>query len=110
MSIKLNGKKLHNESTVVSLGEWIDTINADTLVLHITGTSNNFSIQFEGSLDIVNYYAKSGTKESNPTIFASTTSTINEGWEFDVTSMARFRVNLTAISSGYITVVAVTSN
>jgi len=95
---------IQNEETNVFVGDDINVIGIDTLVAHIYGTSTSFTILFEGSLDGVNFFNISGTKLADPTVFASTTSTIGEAWEFDVPTLESFRTKLTAITNGNISV------
>jgi hypothetical protein len=54
-------------------------------------------------VDGTNFVAIQGTSISTGTTATSTTST-NEIWQFDVTGLKKFRADLTALTSGSITV------
>jgi hypothetical protein len=105
MAIK-NSQKLQNAQTTISTGDYINVTETDVMVISISGTSTSFTILFQASLDGVNYFNISGTKLSDPTVFSTTTSTIGEAWEFDVSAITSVKTNLTAIGNGNITVVA----
>jgi len=99
-----NHQLIQNIQSVTSTGEFINVKNADVLVISVFGTSTSFTLLFQGSLDGINYFSIFGTKFTDPTVFSTTTSTIGEAWEFDVSALSTFKANLTTISNGNITV------
>lgn len=105
MSI-LHSKKIQDASTTTLTGNSISVHDAESLVISISGTSTSFTLAFMGSLDGVNYFPVMGDKTSDYNTSSTTTSTLNEAWEFDVSALAKFRANITAIANGNVSVFA----
>ena len=80
----------------------------DTLTLQIIGTAANSArtITFEESIDGTNYVAAMGLLKTDMATLATGTTNKAEVWTFSVTDVARFRVALTAITGGTVTVFA----
>lgn len=80
----------------------------DSLSLQIVGSAANSArtVTFEESLDGVNYTAATGLLASDMATLENSTTNKNEKWIFGVTDVTRFKVSLTAITAGTITIVA----
>jgi hypothetical protein len=82
--------------------------NFDSLSLQIIGSAANSArtITFEASLDGTNYDDIMGSLGSSPSTQAVSTTSKDQTWKFPVTDVTRFKVSLTAITAGTITIVA----
>jgi hypothetical protein len=80
----------------------------DSLSLQIIGSAANSArtITFEASLDGTNYDDIMGSLGSSPSTQAVSTTSKDQTWKFPVTDVTRFKVSLTAITAGTITIVA----
>jgi hypothetical protein len=80
----------------------------DSLSLQIIGSAANSArtITFEASLDGTNYDDIMGSLVSATATKAVSTTSKDQTWTFPVTDITRFKVSLTAITGGTITVVA----
>jgi hypothetical protein len=80
----------------------------DSLSIQIIGTAANTArtITFEESLDGTEYTAATGLLSADLATLASSTTSKAQKWIFGVTDVTRFKVSLTAITGGTITVVA----
>lgn len=80
----------------------------DSLTLQIVGSAANSArtITFEASVDGTNYDDIMGALVSSPATQAVSTTSKDQTWTFPVTDVTRFKVSLTAITGGTITVVA----
>lgn len=80
----------------------------DSLTLQIIGSAANSArtITFEESLDGTTYDAATGLLRSDMATLANSTTSKDQTWTFGVTDVTRFKVSLTAITGGTITVVA----
>ena len=85
------------DKTTTGMSEKVDIRANDILALSVHG-SGTFTLQFLASHDTVNYFPVEGTCSGAATTMASSTSTFDTGWEFDVTNFASFKVNLSALS------------
>ena len=99
---------LHDAQTQISGGNTIIVDDVDTLIIAISGSSTSFTLQFLASLldDGENYFPLSGNKMSDLSTFATSTTAVNEAWQFDVTGLSYFKANLSAIGNGTVTVLA----
>jgi hypothetical protein len=97
---------LQNAQMEISTGDAFDVSNIENIYLTLYGTTTSFTIKFEGSFDGEHFFPVIGDKLSDYTASSTTTSTLNEGWSFDVTALMSFRANLTLIGNGNITVTA----
>lgn len=96
---------LHNKATSPSNGVELTVESIRYLGLSVSGTSTDFSISFEASLNGVDYYPIMGRKADDINInFITTIAELDKIVLFDVTSFKRFRAKLTTINNGYITV------
>ncbi len=98
-------KTLQNAQTVIGNGGYVITNTIDTLVIAISGTAT-FTVNFMASIDGISYFLYEGNKLGNSSILGNTTSTLGEGWEFDTTGINYFQASITAISGGYVTIIA----
>ncbi len=80
----------------------------DSLSLQVVGSADNSArtITWEESLDGVNYTDATGLLASDMTTLASGTTGKGEKWIFAATDVTRFKVSLTAITGGTVTIVA----
>lgn len=80
----------------------------DSLTLQIIGSEDNSArtITFEASIDGTNYDDIMGSLVANPATQAVSTTSKDQTWTFPVTDVTRFKVSLTAITGGTITVVS----
>jgi len=101
-----NHQYIQNASTSIGTGEFIPVKNASTLIISIYGTSTAFTLLFQAALDDGSYFNIAGLKLADQSTLASTSSTMFEAWQFDVSNLSTFKANLTAISNGNITVFA----
>lgn len=99
-------KKLQDASTISGNGQEISVFEAEAVVLGVTGTSTSFLLRFQESLDGINFFDIEGFKRSDSLTSATTTSNLNESWEFDVSASSKFRTKLETISNGNVTVLA----
>lgn len=95
---------MHDAQTTVSEGKYIICNNSTSLIISLGGTSTSFSCSFYGSLDDKTYFLYEGSKLGDSSILLNTTTTINEGFEFDVSGILYFKVKITAISNGNVTI------
>jgi hypothetical protein len=104
----LRGVVLQNVATVAGIGTYIPVGEASSVLLTVGGTSTNFTINFETSIDGVLYVPIDGNLINNTAtaVAACTTSTLTQGWQFDVPALTYFRANLITIANGNINVVA----
>lgn len=80
----------------------------DTLTLQIEGSAANSArtLTFEESIDGVNYVAAMGLLKTDMATLATGTTSKGQVWVFSATDVSRFRVALTAITGGTVTVTA----
>ena len=95
----------HNASTALGTGAEL-SIQGRMLTgnIALTGTSSSFSVTFEGrAVDGGEWYP---LKAINLSTFAlSSIATVMSLWSVDLNGMIKFRVNLTAIGNGNLSVV-----
>ncbi len=97
---------VHLASTTMQTGKTVHIGDSTDLMVQIIGTSTNFTVAFEASLDGINFSTFEGRKVGDVTQ-TPITSTSDKGlYEFDVTLIKALRVNLTAIANGNISVLA----
>jgi hypothetical protein len=74
----------------------------------VGGTSTSFTINFEISIDGILYVPIDGNLIANTAtaVASHTTSTLTQGWQFDVPALGYFRANLIAIANGNVNVIA----
>ena len=100
--------KLHNAATVP--GDGVIVVipsDASKLSVVVSGTSTSFTCKFMASHDGVVYIPISGSKSSDITAYATSTATIGEGWEFDVSIYNYFKAPLGPIANGNVTATAI---
>jgi hypothetical protein len=102
----LDSKILQDAQTSISTGETISVYEARKLSVSVSGNSSSFTVVFEGSIDGNNYFPVLGYKKNELDGYSTSTSKLNEGWDFEVDSLVSFRANLIAIGDGNITVAA----
>jgi hypothetical protein len=77
----------------------------ENLTVSLGGTATSYTINFQGALEDGVFFDLAGTSLSDPTDFAFTTSILGQqGWNFDVSVIDLFRVQITAISGGSVIV------
>lgn len=103
----LRTKLLQNEQTQIANGDVIRLDVGNTLRVGISGTSTSFTIGFYGNLDGTSqYYPIEGTKCNDSSVVGTTTSTLNEVWEFDISGWYLFQARITAIGNGNVSAYA----
>lgn len=106
MSSIITCEKLQDSATTVQNGRFANINNSDEATVSISGTSTSFTVKFQASLDGVTFFDVEGDKINNSTApSATSTSTLNEAWQFDTASLIYFRTPITAIGNGNITVI-----
>lgn len=101
-------KKLLNAQITAQAGTSLNVTDAGKLIVHIFGSSTAFTLNFEGSLDNEHFYPLGGLDQADwKTVASSVTFALTgHAFEFDVSALAAFTVNLSAVSGGDITVMA----
>lgn len=74
-----------------------------TLTIEISGTSTSRTIHFEGSSVGGTYYPIMGARLSDLETNIQTTGT-GEVWQFNITGLVNFRVRLSAVDGGNVSV------
>ena len=92
----------HNAATVAANGTDVSVGNYKTLTLEIYGTSTSRTLTFyaKGGSGVVR--AMSGVRLSDYSVASSTTTT-DEIWQFDVTGTESVIIDLTAVAGGNVT-------
>jgi hypothetical protein len=106
--IKRGYTTLINASATTTSGELTLKAAFTTLSIQIKGSAANTArtITFEETLDGVEWVPVAGVLKSDLSTIASSTTSKLQTWAFDPSGVAKFRVNLTAITGGTVTVVA----
>lgn len=95
---------LHNESTEATDGQTIFVAGTDEAAITVSGTSTNFQLTFQVSIDGVIWVDTIAYKTADPTTSATSTNVMNEGWDFDVARWNYLRCTLDTIANGNVTV------
>lgn len=93
-------------SPAIGTGNVLTVNGYKTLTVSTSGTSTSQTLAFEGAGTDGNFTSIQGINLSTGTTSAQTTQ-IGELWRFDITGLVSFRVNLTAVSGGSVTVLGV---
>lgn len=106
MNSPQTSRKIHDAITAISTGIELGISGEDSLAIDITGTATSFTANFEGSINDKTTWEPIGMVNKADFTTGITTSTKNRIYETDVSLLTHFRVNVTAISGGNITVYA----
>lgn len=94
----------HNNVTNIGAGEVLNVINISIINFEISGTATSSTCIFEGkSIDDGAFYPIQCVNLSTLTLANQTTSK-GELWQFDCTGFIAFRVRISAISGGNLTI------
>lgn len=105
-NLGLGNITFHNQAITASTGLEYNVAysSVSTIELEILGTATSHSITLEGKIKD-NWYPISGVKVIDySTTIDGVITTKDALWQVDVTGLIGFRVNLTAVSGGNITV------
>lgn len=105
-NIGIENITFHNQAITSSTGvEYsVSSYSATTIELEIFGTATSHSLTLEGKIKD-NWRVISGVKASDYSTTSNGVITTKDAlWQVDVTGLTGFRVNLTAVSGGNITV------
>lgn len=94
---RVDNLKLLTEKATTGMSEKVDIKANDTVAISVHGTGT-FTLQFLASHDTVNYFPIKGYRSDDDTVGGTSCSVFDQGWEFDVSNYAAFKVNLSAIS------------
>lgn len=94
----------HDSSTSESNGN-IYTINnnANSITFEITGTSASRTLLFEGESISGTYYPINCVNLVTLAVATQTTGN-NELWQVDLTGLIGFRIRISSVSGGYVTI------
>jgi hypothetical protein len=82
-----------------------NTGSSETIVLSMVGTATSYTIHFEGIGDVGVYQGYGMYDNTNKTVEVSTTQAGGKLWTGDITGLTKFRVRISAVSGGDLTVV-----
>ena len=99
----------HNEAIATGNGEEFSIkfnySNDLTLALDITGTATSRTLVFQAKAQNGNWINVIGYNSTDASSAITTTSTDDEIWKFDLTGYTGFRVVISAIAGGNVTVI-----
>jgi hypothetical protein len=103
MSVITNFIFQDKATTIGNGNTYVNSYDAETLQLEITGTATSFTVVFKEQTVSGNFYSTLVTNRQDYSI-VNQTSLKDSTWEVSIKGLVGFRVIITAISGGNLTV------
>jgi len=99
---------LYSNATIATPGAPVNIYAADKVTVQVIGTSNSSTVNFQGSLDGVNFAPIELNKLGDSTVAQNNTAGVGELWQLEeVGNLQSFMAPLANITNGAVTVIVI---
>jgi hypothetical protein len=96
----------HKDTNNISYGEELTILpNSSFVNVDISGTASGFLIKFDGKIDNDSEWRLINGVNLTTMDLLNSTTTLNSIYQFDLTGLFKFRINIESITSGTVTAI-----